>query len=525
MKKIFFYVSTLAAQLIFATNYYVSPSGDNNNNGLSTTTAFQTIEAATYAVSAGDTVYVRNGTYTKTYPESLIAYLTISGTAGNPITFRNYPGENPVLQMNATNWAAFAINGCDYITIDGFTIIGNNDNITLAYAQSQQTNIGNPATSGNGIAINTEYQNETNKPHHIIVRNCKISKCGGGGIYSYNADYITIENNIVSECGWYAPYGNSGISIYQNWNSDSNNAVFKNFITGNTCYRNENFIPFYVVGTITDGNGIIIDDCRNTQNNSTLGIYTGKTYVANNLVFDNGARGIHCFESDNVLVINNTSYKNCKSPTTREGELTAIYASNISFVNNIIDPEVNVPPISQYEATNIIANKNLMTSNFDLANPQGTNTVIGEANFINPTTSFATADFHLQATSPAITVGTQTNAPITDKDGIIRLANGTIDIGCYEFATTLKNISFESKTVKIYPNPTSETINIDLKDKITTNFEIVFYNAVGQQIKIISEITNQDLLTFNISELDSGIYFISKFEGKNETYLGKFVKN
>jgi parallel beta-helix repeat protein len=524
MKKIFFYISTFATQLIFATNYYVSPSGDDNNNGLTLATAFQTIEASTYAVAPGDTVFVRNGVYTKTYPESLIAYLTISGTVGNPITFRNYPGETPILQMNATNWAGFAINGCDYITIDGFTIIGNNDNITLAYAQSQQLNIGNPATSGNGIAINTEYNNETNKPHHIIVRNCKISKCGGGGIYTYNADYTTIENNTIWECGWYAPYGNSGISLYQNWNSDTNNSVFKNFITGNTCYRNENYIPFFVAGTITDGNGIIIDDGRNTQNNSTLGAYLGKTYVANNLVFDNGARGIHCFESDNVLVINNTCYQNCKSPSTREGELTAFSASNINFVNNIVSPSIDIPPITQYDATNITAFNNLFTANQSLSNPLGTNTIVGVANFINPTLSFATANFHLQQNSLAINAGLLNNAPITDKDGNIRLTNNLIDIGCYEFQNPLKNIEFNKNEITIFPNPTQKMLYIDLKNKALNNSEIIIFNSIGEKIKTLNTSENE-IETIDISEFQSGIYFVSLLKNNTTTFLGKFIKN
>ena len=461
MKKTLFAIVFNCCYLqLFATNYFVSPAGDDDANGLSITTPFQTIERAAYAVSPGDTVFIRGGVYSKNYPESLIVFLTVSGTAENPITFKNYPGETPILQMNGTNWGAIKLNGCDYIIIDGLTIIGNNDNITLAYAQSQQNIIGNPATAGNGIMIDPEYQNDSNKPHHVIVRNCSVSKCGGGGIYTYGADYVTIENNTVFECAWYTPYGNSGISFYQSANTDTFPGV-KNFIVGNTCYRNENFIPWYVTNSILDGNGIIIDDNRNTQNSSNQGFYLGKTYVANNLVFDNGGRAIHCFESDNVIVANNTCYKNCKSPTTRQGELTAINASNITFLNNIVNPNPEVPPIGQYEATAINATNNLFTANADLANPAGANTIIGETNFVNSTTNFETANFHLQQNSGAIGLGITSNAPIKDKDGIIRLANGTIDIGCYEFATTLKNISFESKTVKIYPNPTSETINID----------------------------------------------------------------
>jgi parallel beta-helix repeat protein len=523
MKTIYLLLSMIFNQILFATNYYVSPKGDDNNNGLTIATAFQTIEKSTYAVAPGDTVFIRSGTYSKTDPESLIAYLTISGTETKPITFKAYPGETPILQLNKNNWGAFSINGCDYITIDGFTIIGNNDNITLQYAQSQQLVKGNTATSCNGIAINTEYQNDTNRPHHITIKNCKVSKCPGGGIFTYNADYVTIENNTVSECGWYAPYGNSGISMYQNWNSD-NNTGFKNFITGNTCYRNENYIPFFVVGSITDGNGIIIDDGRNTQNNSTLGKYLGGTYIANNLVFDNGGRGIHCFESDNVLVINNTSYQNCKSPTTREGELTAINTSNITFVNNIISPSIGVPPIKQYAATNIIAMNNVFTANQNLSNPAGTNTIIGDASFVNPTINAVTADFHLKQNSLAINKGSVTNAPLTDKDGFVRLANNLIDIGCYEFQSVLSINDFDKKTISFYPNPTQKMLTFSFNNNNLKPSEILIYNTIGEKMRTVSVNQSSETFSSDVSYLSSGIYFVSIIQNKKETYLGKFIK-
>jgi parallel beta-helix repeat protein len=523
MKKIIIYLIYVLSLNSFAVNYYVSTSGNDDNDGLTIETTFQTIQRASYAVSPGDTVFIRNGIYSYSYPESLIVFLTISGTEGNPITFRNYPGENPILQMNGTNWGAIKLNGCDYIIIDGLTIIGNNDNITLEYAQSQQTIIGNPETAGNGIAIDAQYENEVNKAHHVIVRNCTVSKCGGGGIYTYNADYTTIENNTVFECAWYTPYGNSGISMYQNWNSDTSIGI-KNYITGNTCYRNENFIPWYVTNSILDGNGIIIDDNRNTQNNSTLGIYTGKTYVANNLVFDNGGRGIHCYESDNVIIVNNTCYKNCQSPAVQSGEFTAYDASNITYINNIVSPDIGIPPMDKDDSTtsNIVAFNNLFTTNATLSNPIGINTIIGNAAFILPNTDPTIANFHLQSTSLAINGGIITNAPLTDKDGIVRLENGTIDIGCYEFQNSLTTNSLtKSNTMFVYPNPANENFTIQLPDNISESPTIVeIIDLIGR--KVHSQIIKSISERINTIHLNKGTYLI-KVENENKKYSGKLI--
>jgi len=163
-----------------ATNYYVNPTGSNSNNGLSPASAKDDIEYAGLLTAPGDTVFVMNGTYTWANPNSNVVNIYNSGTASNWIVFINYPGHQPVIKSK--NWAGISLQGADYIEVNGFKIIGNADSVTLAYAQSQQTNLNNPITSGNGIGCDKEFNNPSNFCHHIIIRNCTISKCPGAGI-------------------------------------------------------------------------------------------------------------------------------------------------------------------------------------------------------------------------------------------------------------------------------------------------------------------------------------------------------
>jgi parallel beta-helix repeat protein len=520
MKKLLFTISLLKTFTSFATNYFVSPTGSNSNNGLTTATAFQTLQYAANLTVPGDTVFAMNGTYTNSNSASNILNIYNSGTASQWIVYKNYLGHNPQIKLNANNWAGIQVQGADYIIIDGFSVIGNNDSITLSYAQSQQANTNNPATSGNGIGCAPEYENPSNKSHHLIIRNCTVSKCGGGGIYTIRADYLTIENNTISECAWYSPYGNSGISLYQNWNSDSSTAI-KNFVIRNTCYRNEEYIPFISAGSITDGNGIIIDDSRNTQNGSTLGVYMGRTYVANNLVFDNGGRGIHCYSSDNVIVVNNTCFKNCQSPSVLDGEYTAYEADNVSFINNIAFPDVNIPPIniSSATTTNLTVDHNLWAENSGLANPFGTNTITSAPNFILPTSNPILADFHLQSSSTAINAGTKNFAPNTDKDGNIRPALDSVDIGCYEFQTITGLEKVNVNYFSFYPNPNEGVFTVSQNN--TTKVDIEIYNIIGELIykgKLLNQISEIDL-----SKEKKGIYFVRISENNRNIMNNKIV--
>ncbi len=72
--------------------FYVSPLGSDTNSGTTINTPFKTLNKALTATSAGATIYMLNGTY---YEGDLI--MTKSGTTNNPITIRNYPNHNPII--------------------------------------------------------------------------------------------------------------------------------------------------------------------------------------------------------------------------------------------------------------------------------------------------------------------------------------------------------------------------------------------------------------------------------------------
>jgi parallel beta-helix repeat protein len=322
-----------------STTYYVSGNGRDSSNGLSTKTAFRTIQKAADLTLPGDTVYVMNGTYTEAYSFKNIVTITRSGTPNAWITYRAYPGHSPLLQSQ--NWHGFSIQGAAYIKIEGFEIEGNNANVTLAEAIAQQTNLNNPLTSGNGIGVGPSLDGKT-YAHHIVIRNNQVHGLGGGGIYTFRADYITIDNNRVYNNGWYSPYGCSGISTLQNRNSDNNTGT-KMVIRGNTVYGNANFVPFFSQGYITDGNGIIVDDSLNTLLDSPLGAYEGRTLIANNVVYANGGRGIHVYRSSSVNIVGNMLSNNSQHPAIADAELSLSTSQKVNLVNNTVAPAFKVP--------------------------------------------------------------------------------------------------------------------------------------------------------------------------------------
>src|SRR5262245_52239576 len=96
--------------------YYVNPAGNDSNTGRSESRAFRTIQRASNVSIPGDTILVMNGTYTNDCADCYVVEITRSGTATNWITYKAYPGHNPVLKFNG--WAGFKVmHGASYIEI------------------------------------------------------------------------------------------------------------------------------------------------------------------------------------------------------------------------------------------------------------------------------------------------------------------------------------------------------------------------------------------------------------------------
>ena len=74
-----------------AIEYYVSPSGSDNNSG-TLSSPWQTLGYALGKLSPGDTLYLRGGTY---YEHEI--NVGVKGTAAAPITIQSYPGERAVI--------------------------------------------------------------------------------------------------------------------------------------------------------------------------------------------------------------------------------------------------------------------------------------------------------------------------------------------------------------------------------------------------------------------------------------------
>ncbi len=302
------------------TTYFVSAEiGSNANAGTSATAPLATLQAAADLVKAGDTVEVMNGTYTGS-PGGNLLQITTSGTSGSPITFEAAPGQTPVLNTSG-EWNGILVQA-SYISIQGFTVVGDAASYTLAKALAQYST-SNANVDGNGIVV--ELAGGGQVPNHITIQNNTVYDEPGGGIGVIGADYVQILNNTVHDNAHWSAYGNSGISIASSVNSDTKSGVH-DIISGNTSYNNTELVPFFAVGTITDGEGIILD--TNTG-------FTGEILVQGNTTYGNSGAGIELFLTNNAVINGNTSYANLTNPlAASDGQIFINSSTNDVVTNN-----------------------------------------------------------------------------------------------------------------------------------------------------------------------------------------------
>jgi hypothetical protein len=431
-----FIIFSVTVQPGFAKNYYVNAkTGKQEFDGRTSVRPKKSIQQAADLTAPGDTVFVMNGIYTNTCASCNVLIIPKSGKKKKYITYINYPNHHPVIRFDG--WAGISIsNGVSYIKIEGFEVIGNNSKLTLAQAIKQPQSCANkkgkidPIYNGNGIVIESF---KKKRSHHIIIARNTVHDCGGGGIGASHCDYITVEENTVYNNSLYSLFGTSGIAFYQFANYDNANG-YHNVIRKNKCFYNRSLVPWIKMCKIYDGNGIIIDDFRNKQNGSKLGVYKNRTLIENNICWYNGGTGIHAFQSDHIDIINNTAYCNSRSPEFNPGQILSGVSDDNKIVNNILVADNTSVINSNYQNTNLTYENNL---HYNISNPSKaiinitSSSCINEKDplFIQPAKSL-NANFQLQKNSPCINKGSISIFSSTDFKGKRREVAATI--GAYE---------------------------------------------------------------------------------------------
>ncbi len=442
--------------------FYVAPTGDDSNPGTEAS-PWKTIQKASSTLTAGQTVYIRSGTYNEQVtPQN-------SGTAGQVITYTNYPGEAPVLDGTGVTLGTFeglfyiagtdTNNTVDYITVDGLKVQnvgGQFLGVTPPDPEADEF----PNYNFSGIMV--EFGS------NITIKNNKTYNTISSGISAWNSSNIVIDGNDVElacndgeqECITVATTNtfeitdntihDSGAGTIGGEGIDAKDGSKNGTISGNIVY-NINRLGIYLDAWNKDTQNIkifnnLIHD--NKGDGLTVASEDGgllhDIYFYNNVVYNNQNNGVTIAGYGNdvashpiqdVYIYNNTFYNNgidwggCVSVENSD-------LSNIVIRNNICSQNQSFQIASEVSTTPLVVDHNLCDGQKEDSEPstefQGTAVVSGSPLFVNVTSG--SEDLQLQAASPAIDVGNATSAPSDDYSGTTRPVGSGIDIGAYEYS-------------------------------------------------------------------------------------------
>jgi hypothetical protein len=403
--------------------YYVSPSGSDENPGTASQ-PWRTIQKAADTLVAGDTVYIRAGTY-----QEQVRPLN-SGAPGAIITYAAYPGDTVTIDgahVSLADWHGL------------FHIAGKHD--IRVNAGSTMHNV--------GVLVD--------QASNITITACYVYHTAAAGIRVEGSTDVVISGNEVEDT-CYAGYNESiavgstvGFDIRDNHIHHSLKAGIdvKNGSASGRIYHNHVHdtadVGIYVDAYATHTYNIeVLANVVHDVANDGLGIASEQggllenVVLYNNVAYNNESTGVYvspcCIASHpmrDVRIVNNTLYNNGGSGWGGGIMIDNPQAQGILIRNNIasqnlsfqIRLDVTFPPQQATVDHNLINGFRGIVGEI-----RGNDYVEGDPLFIDA----PAGNLHLQPLSPAIDGAIALGAPPMDMDGQPRPQGPAYDIGADE---------------------------------------------------------------------------------------------
>ena len=301
MLKSVFFITTLFLFLfldnLFATNYYVSTTGNNGNAG-TFGSPFATIAHAYSLANPGDSVIVMPGTYKEMESGTEVCFwFNRNGTAYQPIVVKSYTKGSAILdgQTNTTYKYAVQISG-NYNVLDGFRV--TNGSFTGITVQGTFAKVINCEIDNNGHTAGTLMGQcgiyEGNGGYHgtyiynYIHNNGRTPGVGDHGVY-IESDSVLVAYNVITY------NSNAGVNNKGNYTRIYNNTLAHNghgtgqsdegsLLPNHTVIRNNIFYHNDIAGTNGSGDGYAIHDASDyiTNGGRTPMIIKDNVFEENN---------------------------------------------------------------------------------------------------------------------------------------------------------------------------------------------------------------------------------------------------
>lgn len=396
----------LVPSLATSATYYASPSGGGSACSLGAPCL--SLSTAIGKLSAGDTLYLRGGTYSEHIDTDL--FTVPSGNSSARITIASYPGELARLTGGIVfNTGA----GVSYVTFDGIEV--------------------DARVNDRGVYLGGSAANHHIRMIRMDIHGAQCNVGAGAGMVSGAVDHFEMLNSTIRDAG----IGTTAfvLGCYGFYMTGSNGLY-----EGNEMYNNAGYAIITYHSGGNDVNNNIVRNNRiynNGYNDGVRGAAAAgilmasgsNNYVYNNIVYGNGGPGIQVYATSSPnYVYNNTSYNNGKTGYAGccYGGIQLYNAPGTVVRNNIVFSNGN-----DYVQDDGFSDGSTYLTNLCGTSGHGCDLTTSDPRFVNA----GSGNFALQSNSPAIDAGTTLAAVATGFDGVVRPQGPAYDIGAYESAT------------------------------------------------------------------------------------------
>lgn len=445
---------------VFGDSYYVSNQGSDNNSG-TIDSPFLNLQMALQVGGAADTIFMRGGEY-NTGEVRIRADLGMGGANGEYLTIKNYPGE--IVSVGGER--RIIVESPEYLRIEGLYF-------RLPYR-----------ISGGG------------KGFQIVNNTFEGPQPSFGAIEYFGDDGLIEGNTIIIESSDSIPPDTKDHAIYLH--AGLNNIVRNNTMSGFDGYGIHMYDAVQSGGEIAargfhniiiEGNVIMNSRARAGLIIAPDGIEAKNIIIRKNIIINNPINAIRIrYNAHDIQIYNNTFYRNGYLASHEDDQSavsirdTAVH--DVTLKNNIIQVDIEGAFHIQNRAgsTGIVIERNMY---WGLGSARIENASDASSIYADPKFKDAeNADFHLEASSPAIDVGLDLGLPYF---------GDAPDLGALEYGgitTDIKEVSLEPNQFKVYqnyPNPFNPVTKFSYDIINPSLVTIKIYTLQGQVIKSFSQ--------------------------------------
>lgn len=450
-RRILSALAVFCGSFAFATDYYVSTTGSDENDGLSSETAVATIDKAiSLATTKNDTIHVAPGTYQTTtqWGPNLLATMVGTGTSRDEVVIES-SGANRTLRMAADS------------VVRHLTLVGNKD---------YKADKGGAVEMSGGLLEDCVIKDGTANASNSIeggniylnggtIRKCLITggkaKRRGGNVYQENG---TVENceirdgysedvaanlyfvkGLVTKC---TIADGSALNDGGNVRIDNNgNGQIADCVISGGKIRAEKSASKKGANVYLAGSGKIsrctLIGGENNGNGGSLCISDSKSVAEDCLVAESLCGGV-LLSTSNIKIYNMTIVKNQKYGIWTWNK--SLYFYNTVLYGNVKDDGSGFDLNGDLPAESLLPGLAVTTAGSRFTNYKSVIHLDDASAFAD----YEKGDYHPVKGSVLVDAGVadpRTDVSATDLDGKPRVVNQT-DIGCYEYQPNEFMVSF-----------------------------------------------------------------------------------